>query len=72
LQAQPWVTGLAETRTDGWQSLSVSVSDEAAGKDRLLRLALSDPSVTVVEFGRQKHNLEEVFLKLVEGGSHGR
>jgi ABC-2 type transport system ATP-binding protein len=71
LMAQPWVTGLAETKTNGTQSLAISVSDEAAAKDQLLRLALSDPSVTVVEFGRQKHNLEEVFLKIVEGGQHG-
>jgi ABC-2 type transport system ATP-binding protein len=71
LQSQPWVTGLAETRANGTQSLSVSVSDEAAANDQLLRLALSDPSVIVVEFGRQKHNLEEVFLNIVEGGQHG-
>ena len=39
---------------------------------QLLRLALSDPSVTVLEFGQQKHNLEEVFLSIVEGGEHGQ
>ena len=72
LQAQPWVTRLAETRSNGTQSLSISVSDEAAAQDQLLRLALSDPSVTVIEFGRHKHNLEEVFLNLVEGGGHGQ
>jgi hypothetical protein len=55
---------LMETRVNGARSLSISVSDEAAAKDQLLRLALSDPSVTVVEFGRQKHNLEEAFLKV--------
>jgi len=72
LQAQPWVTRLAETRANGAQSLSISVSDEAAAKDQLLRLALSDPSVTVVAFGRQKQDLEDVFLKIVEGGGHGQ
>jgi ABC-2 type transport system ATP-binding protein len=72
LQAQPWVTRLAENRTNGTQSLSVSVSDEAFAHDQLLRLALSDPSVTVVEFGRQKYNLEDVFLNLVKGDQHGQ
>jgi ABC-2 type transport system ATP-binding protein len=72
LQAQPWVTRLAETRSNGSPSLSISVSDEAAAKDQLLRLALADPSVTVVEFGRKVHDLEEVFLNLVEGGQHVR
>lgn len=70
LQAQPWVTNLTETRADGTQSLYVSVNDEAMAKNQLLRMALSSPSVTIVEFGRQKHNLEEVFLNIVEGGQH--
>jgi ABC-2 type transport system ATP-binding protein len=72
LRAQPWVVKLAEAPSNGTQALSVTVNDEAAAKEQLLRLALSDPAVTVLEFGRQKHNLEEVFLKIVEGGQNGR
>jgi ABC-2 type transport system ATP-binding protein len=72
LQAQPWVTRLAQSGANGAKTLSVSVSDEVTAKDQLLRLALSDPSVTVVEFGQHKLDLEEVFLDLVEGGEHGR
>jgi ABC-2 type transport system ATP-binding protein len=72
LQAQPWVKSLSQTSSNGVQSLSISVSDEAVAKDQLLRLALSDPSVSVVEFGRQKQNLEEVFLAIVEGGQNGQ
>ena len=72
LKAQPWVTGVTETRVNGAQSLSVSVSDEAAAEGQLLRLALSDPSVTVIEFGQQKQNLEDVFLNIVEGAGHGQ
>jgi ABC-2 type transport system ATP-binding protein len=71
LQSQSWVTGLMETRANGGQTLSISVNDEAAAKDQLLRLALSDPSVTVDEFGRQKQDLEEV-SQSVEGGGHGQ
>jgi ABC-2 type transport system ATP-binding protein len=70
LQSQPWVKNLSLMRVNGTQSLSIAVSDEAAAKDQLLRLALSDPSVTVLTFGQQKHNLEDVFLRIVEGGEH--
>lgn len=72
LQAQPWITHLAESRTNGTLSLAISVSDEATAKDQLLRLALSDPSVTVVEYGRKTYNLEDIFVNLVEGEQNGR
>jgi ABC-2 type transport system ATP-binding protein len=70
LQAQPWVTHLAENRVNGTHSLSIAVSDEATAQNQLLRLALSDPCVTVLEYGRQKYNLEDVFLNLVKGDQH--
>ncbi|HZU86449.1 MAG TPA: hypothetical protein VFF78_03130, partial [Anaerolineaceae bacterium] len=50
----------------------VSVADESAAEDQLLRLVLADPGVRVSEFGRQKFDLEEVFLKIVEGSNHGK
>ena len=65
--AQPWVSNLKaapdNTHTD-WQ---VTVTDEAAAEGQLLRLVLSDAQVNVLEFGRKKYELEEVFLGLVEG-----
>ncbi len=70
LQSQPWVKNLSLMRGNGTQSLSISVSDEAAAQDQLLRLALSDPSVKVLKFGQQKQDLEDVFLRIVEGGEH--
>ncbi len=67
--AQPWVAGIAakaaDTRTD-WQ---VTVTDETAAEEQLLRLVLADPQVNVLEFGRKKYELEEVFLGLVEGSN---
>ncbi len=68
LQSQPWVTALTEQPVNGFISWSVSVSDEATAESQLLRLVLSDPGVSVAEFGRQKYDLEEVFLNIVEGG----
>jgi ABC-2 type transport system ATP-binding protein len=71
LQCQPWVTKLTETGTNGGTVWQVTVSDEAAAQNQLLRLVLDDPAVNVSEFGRQRYDLEEVFLNIVEGGSHG-
>ena len=65
--AQPWVSALQVTATDARTEWQVSVSDETAAEDQLLRLVLADPRVAVTEFGRKKYELEEVFLGLVEG-----
>ncbi|HTP10959.1 MAG TPA: ABC transporter ATP-binding protein [Anaerolineae bacterium] len=65
--AQPWVANLVAKPDNthiGWQ---VTVTDEAAAEEQLLRLILSDPQINVLEFGRKKYELEEVFLGLVEG-----
>jgi hypothetical protein len=45
----------------------VTVTDEAAAEAQLLRTVLSDAHINVLEFGRKKYELEEVFLGLVEG-----
>jgi len=70
--AQPWVAAIAvkteQTHTD-WQ---VTVTDEAAAEEQLLRLVLADAQVNVLEFGRKKYELEEVFLGLVEGNNDGK
>jgi ABC-2 type transport system ATP-binding protein len=70
IQNQPWVVSISERPFNGYVSWSITVSDEAAAEDQLLRLLLSDPVVTVADFGRQKYELEEVFLKIIEGSEH--
>ena len=50
---------------DGLTNWQVSVSDDAAAEDLLLRLILEDRSLKVKHFGRKTYNLEEVFLTLV-------
>jgi ABC-2 type transport system ATP-binding protein len=72
VRAQPWVTSLTEVPANGYVSWSVQVTDEAAAESNLLRMVLSEPTATVVEFGRKKYNLEEVFLSIVEGGNNGQ
>jgi hypothetical protein len=43
----------------------VSVSDENAAEDQMLRLILEDRNVRVKSFSRKTYNLEEVFLNMV-------
>ncbi len=66
---QPWVKSITEGRHNGETTLQVSITDAQAAEAQLLRLALADERVTVTEFGRQKLNLEDVFLQLVSGGN---
>jgi ABC-2 type transport system ATP-binding protein len=70
IQTQPWVASLTEQPDNGYLAWSVNVTDEAVAENQLLRLLLSDPRVTVAEFGRRKYELEEVFLNIIEGGKH--
>jgi len=72
LAAQPWVKSLTVEERDGHVAWQVGVSDADQAENQLLRLVLSDPSTCVTEFGRRKHDLEEVFLHIVEGGQHGQ
>ena len=59
-------------RDNGLTAWTVSVDDEQLAEQHLLRLALSDENLVVTEFGRKKHDLEEVFLSIVEGSNHVR
>jgi len=62
---QPWVQNLnleAEGSLTSWQ---VSVSDDGAAEDLLLRLILEDRSLKVKHFGRKTYNLEEVFMEMI-------
>jgi ABC-2 type transport system ATP-binding protein len=70
LASQSWVQSLSTIADDGVVTWQVSVSDEDAAEDQILRLILEDGDLRVRSFGRKTHNLEEVFLSLVgEDGS---
>jgi ABC-2 type transport system ATP-binding protein len=66
VEGQPWVQHLSTVVEDGLTCWQVSVSDDAAVEDLLLRLILEDRSLKVKRFGRKTYNLEEVFLVIVE------
>ena len=67
--AQPWVAGIQATPGTGHTTWEVTVRDPAAARAELLRLVLADPGLTVTAFGRQTHNLEDVFLRIVAGSN---
>jgi len=45
------------------------LTGERAAEAQLLRLVLDDEQATVLAFGRQKQNLESIFLQIAEGGN---
>ncbi len=67
--AQPWVSSATLGPANGTITLAVGVTDIQAAKARLLRVVMEDEGMTVITFGRKQHNLEEVFLAMVEGGT---
>jgi ABC-2 type transport system ATP-binding protein len=71
-EALPWVSGIDVTARNGYETWQVAVSDKQVAEAYLLRHILADESITVTEFNRKTYQLEEVFMKLVEGGNLGR
>ena len=71
LAGLPWVTSINLEAKNGASQLVVTVNDEEMAEYELLRMLLADPAIRVTEFGRQKFDLEEVFLNIVEGGKNG-
>jgi ABC-2 type transport system ATP-binding protein len=71
ISAQEWVSGVTVVPGDLRTTLQVAVTDEEVAEDELARLAVSDGKTTVTEFGKRKYELEDVFMKIVEGSNHG-
>ena len=69
--SQAWVADIEAATGDGGTTWQVAVTDEAAAKDQLLRLVLSDEQITVTHFGKKTYELEEIFMNIVEGGDRG-
>jgi len=72
VSAQPWVTGIQAKPHNGGTRWIVSVTDAGAAEANLLRLLLADESLVVTDYHRKEHKLEDVFLRIVEGGEHGK
>lgn len=73
ISSQPWVSAVKTVPTNnGHKTWQVSVTDENAAEDQLLRLVMDDRALTVTEFGRKKYDLEEVFMSIVGEEQHVR
>jgi ABC-2 type transport system ATP-binding protein len=73
VSSQPWVSGVKVTPSeDGYAHWVIGVTDAAAAEAQLARLIVCEGQVVLTEFGRKKHELEEVFMNIVEGSNHGR
>ena len=71
LSQQAWVTGIQSKSVNDATQWIVSVTEAGQAEAQLLRLVLADPSVNVTHFHRKEYELEDVFLRIVEGGQHG-
>jgi ABC-2 type transport system ATP-binding protein len=60
-----WVSGIESTQQDDQTSWQVSVTDEAAARDQLMGLLMSN-GLKVSSFSRKEQNLEDVFINIVE------
>jgi len=67
LSALPFVTNIAASPKNGSQRFEISIDDERAAEESLLRNVLSDPNIIVTAFSRKRYELEEVFMEIVKG-----
>ncbi|NLS77424.1 MAG: ABC transporter ATP-binding protein [Chloroflexi bacterium] len=71
IRALPWVSSVREVARNGAVTWEIHVTDVQAAEAQLVREALAGDSLTLVEFGRKRFELEEVFVSIVEGENHG-
>lgn len=69
--SQDWVTGVKVQEENGGTKLQVTVADEMKAKSELLRLLMSVSDVLVTEFVRNRMDLEDVFMRIVEDANDG-
>jgi ABC-2 type transport system ATP-binding protein len=65
IHQQPWVSGIEASQEGEQTTWQVSVTDEAAAKDQLLGLLVSN-GLKVSNFSRKEQNLEDVFINIIE------
>jgi len=65
LKTLAWISKVTLGQQNGTTQWLVNVENESFARARLLREVLADPGVEVVSYGREKYELEDVFIKLV-------
>jgi len=71
LSSQPWIESVNRKSHNGQTDWEIAVKGVDMAECNLLRLALASEGISVVDFGRRRHQLEEVFMSLVEGEKVG-
>jgi ABC-2 type transport system ATP-binding protein len=66
----PWIARIEEAAENGGMRWLVHTTDSAAAEATLLRSILASERVTVTAFGKQTHDLEDVFLRVVEAADN--
>lgn len=70
LDAQPWVAHVSVSPIDDRTLWRVAVTDDAAAEAELLRLILAEKGARVLSYGREKLELEQVFIQMVNGDNY--
>jgi ABC-2 type transport system ATP-binding protein len=70
LSGKAWVASIRSQSRNGATTWTVLVTDAAAAKAQLLDLLQADEQLLVTSFGRKTHELEDVFVSIVEGTRH--
>jgi len=71
IEALPWVLGVREVAHNGYVTWEITVTDSQTAEAQLLPCVLDGGGLSIVEFGRKKRELEEIFINIVEGGNNG-
>jgi ABC-2 type transport system ATP-binding protein len=69
VQTLPWVSKVVVGKENGHSRWSITVNDDIRARQELLRIILQDGKAQILEFGRRKYELEEVFMNLISEGS---
>ena len=65
IKSQSWTSGINREKAGDHTVWQINVTDASAAEDQLLTIFVSN-GLKVVDFGRKEHNLEDVFLSIVE------
>jgi ABC-2 type transport system ATP-binding protein len=68
LLRQAWVEDATISRGHNSATLRVTVADAESAESQLQRVLLADDALVIKNFTREKADLEDVFVQLIEGG----
>lgn len=70
LDRLPWVAHVIEEGNNGQTRWRVAVSEPETAKKDLLPLLVGFEKMTILSFGREERELEDVFMQIVSGENH--